>query len=137
MGLVISGVQTGTSAGGKRDEHVELFNCGDVAFSLGGCKLVYLDQYTYRNLGGGVPAWSYYLLANAGGSNAGQADDLFWISFSRENAGSVSITCGGSVVERVSWNALGGYNFARLDYDTYRVTVAPIPARNSGVSEPP
>jgi hypothetical protein len=126
-------VQTGTALD-KRDEFVELVNCSpDTAVSLEGCKLVYWDRYTYRNLSGTVTPWHFYLIANANGPLAESADDWFWISFSQENSASVSIICGSEAVGRVSWFRLGAYNFTRLDGETFLVTDGPVPGRNSSV----
>jgi hypothetical protein len=126
-------VQTGTALD-KRDEFVELANCGPTTASLDGCKLVYWDRYTYRNLSGNVTPHHSYLIANANGSMADQADDHFWISFSQDHTASVSIVCETGFLSRVSWYALGGYNFTLHEGELYEVTSEAVPARNSGVS---
>lgn len=129
---MISGVQTGTVTD-KRAEFVELVNCGEVAVSLAGCKLRYRDAYTYRNLSGVIPPWHFYLIANANGPAAAQADDLFWISFSQDHSASVTVECAAGAVDRVSWFALGGFNFTRLEGELLEVTLEEVPARNSAI----
>ena len=114
---------------------MELVNCSaQTPVSLNGCSLVYWDRYVYRNLSGTVQPWHFYLISHINGSLTAQADDHFWISFSRDHTASVSVECEAGPVGRISWYHLGGLNFTLLDGETYQVTAETVPGRNSEVS---